>query len=72
MTDPFTPLRFTAAWDVEVNRKRSPDTIANGVTDVSTYAGQPGTVGMLTGTVKFFAVSTTGDLNSLWKAREGG
>jgi hypothetical protein len=70
-----TPLpTYWEAWDVEVNRRRSPDTIANGFTDVSTFVGQPSTSGMVssTGTVKFFPMSTTGDLNSLWKAREGG
>ena len=68
------PLRtYWEAWEVEVNRRRSPDTLANGFTNASAFDGQPGTSGMVssTGTVKFFPVSTTGDLNSLWKAREG-
>jgi hypothetical protein len=70
------PLRsYWEAWFVAKGRRKDSGTIATRYTDSSGLATtQPATSGMLssTGTVKFFPLSTTGDLEAAWKAHEPG
>lgn len=66
---------YWEAWFVKGEHKRSQDTIDTGVTDHSSLeTPQPGTIGMLgsTGKVKFFTMSTTGNLEADWKERSPG